>query len=344
MALDDLVLNISVSLDAPSVGVEGFGLVLCAGPNATFTERVQVFTDPDSVIAASTGIESTDPEYAAAVAAFSNNAARFAIGRIDVGDADLTASLVAIAAENDDWFGLCLTSRAKADIALGSAYAEANGKLFVGQSSDAEMLTADTTDPANVAKAAGYNRTIVAYHADDDEALDAALLANRLAVDPDIQATTWAHTSLAGITVDKLTATERGHVLAANGLVYLPLKGIPATYPGKVASGRFADEMVTASWLQARLEERNAQSLLDAPARGSKIPGTSIGDAVFESNARALYRQGVSAGHFREDALILNFPPRTDAETSARNRAFTGSMGLAGAVHSVQFAVAITND
>lgn len=260
--------------------------------------------------------------------------------------------LTSIANENGDFYGVVLASRAQADILQAAAWTEANQRLFVAQSSDAGILTSGSTDVAALLSAASYERTALIYHGDDTEAADAAWLANRLSFDPDTNSTTFAHVTLAGVSVDTISVTSRTNVLGKNANVYLPLKSVGATYDGTCASGRYIDEVLTGDWFRSRIEEDHAQALLDASSRGEKIPHDGGGYAVFEAQVRTRWEQGARAGHFtREqaadgtDPLVLTIPTRQATPTAdIRNRIFrySGSALLAGAIHRVQFNVTAT--
>ena len=81
--LDEIV-NVTITRETTAVSRAGFGTMLIAGPSAVFTDRTQIFTSAASMLTA--GFESTDPEYLAAVAAFSQNpnVTQIKIGRFQV--------------------------------------------------------------------------------------------------------------------------------------------------------------------------------------------------------------------------------------------------------------------
>lgn len=247
-----------------------------------------------------------------------------------------------------DWYVYVHASTDEEDIYQAAQWIEANGRrVQIAQSADADIIDAgDSDDVASILDAASYTRTSVWYHGSaSTENLAAAIAASALQADPDTQSTTWAHRTLSGITVGAISTTQRDAALAKGANVYLRLKGVGKTWPGIVSSGKFIDEIFVADWFRARIEEDCAQAFSDASARNSKIPFTDEGFTVFETIVRKRYQQGVNAGHFEADTLELTIPKRADVssqDVAARHFSFSGSVGLAGAAHSVAFDVNLT--
>jgi hypothetical protein len=436
--LNDLVLDIQVLLDAPSVTRAGFGTVLIAGPNFSpgGGELIQFFTSLAATVSG-TGLTTSSPEYRAAREAFAQGVRRIAIGRLrarvaqvqtitvttaadgvwtvtvdgtaytftasgsatanaiaaglrsalgsapgvtvtgssaqiiltaNVAGVGFTATVTAAGAgastnvettanravadeldavrnENGDWFGLVITSRVAEDLRQTAAWAETARRLYVAQTADAAVLTTATDDIASELQDASRAFTAVIYHASATEYADAAWCAKVLSFSLETTSPTWAFHSLSGVIVDAINDTQRDNAIAKNCNVYLALKGQPSTWPGKVASGKFVDEIVIAEWFRARLEEDVAQALINASARGEKIPYTDEGFAVFESILRRRYAQGVTAGHFVAEQLVATFPRRSeiiDADATARVYRWSASIQLAGAVHSVESTIYLT--
>jgi hypothetical protein len=79
------------------------------------------------------------------------------IGRIVGGDANLTATLDAVAAVagEDGFYLLNIESRAEADILLAAAWAESHGKVFIAQTSDTLGAQVSTVTFAGVTNTAG---------------------------------------------------------------------------------------------------------------------------------------------------------------------------------------------
>lgn len=90
------------------------------------------------------GYASGSPPHLYAQAFFSQqpNARQFYVGRADSGDADISASLDAMKAENPGgWFCTTMESRDAADIELVAAWTEPENKIAVMQCNDASLLS-----------------------------------------------------------------------------------------------------------------------------------------------------------------------------------------------------------
>jgi hypothetical protein len=257
----------------------------------------------------------------------------------------LATGLNAIAAEDPEWYALVLTSRTAEDILQTAAWTESSAtpRIFVAQTNDSSVFTSATDDIASQLQDAAYGRTaLLAYKRNATARVDAGWVGFKLQANPDSQSTTWAHCTLAGVTVDSMTVSERDFVLAKKGNVYLPLKGVARTFDATFADGGYIDARIIADWLKARLEEDMAQELGNYSARNSKIPYTPAGFAVFEAIVRKRAEQGVRVGHFVDESLSLTIPALEDIASSditSRIFRFSGSVRLAGAIHRIEFTI-----
>lgn len=270
----------------------------------------------------------------------------------------VATELDALLAESSAWYGFNLVSRDALDIARAALWAESNARFHYAQTSDADVLTTATDDIASVLQDASYNYTKIMWYSTDSTAAAFAHLANRLAVDPDVQTTIWDYVTLAGIANDvaSLTTTQLTNLTTKNAGAYLTLGGVGATGGGnKQSSGRFSDVQITVDWLKARLEEAHAQLLLNYSNRGSKIPFTDLGFARVGAIARGVLELGIRAGHFErqtdaqgdEISPFVNLPARADVsagDVSARLLRYTCGALLAGAVQQVVVTAQLTDD
>lgn len=338
-------LLVSVASDAPPVGSQGFGTVLCVAAFTTaestaFGVRSKAY---ESSKEASEDADLTSAGKAMVAAAFSQASvpSQVKVGVYVVGDdADYGAALAAIDAVDGSFYGVCIESRVKADILSAAAWVEANNRFGNFQSSDAEFVdAADTTDVASTMQSASRARSKVDYHAVDGEFEDVSTLAYFLSANPDTTSTIMSYQTLSGVTVNTMTSTEKQAVLSKNGSVYLPFMGSPATYGGTMASGLKSDVRLSIDWLTSRVKEAQAQALLNATARKSKIPFTDEGFAVFQALTMAILIQGEAAGHFIPGSSFCKVPKRasvTNADASSRVLRYTFGAVLAGAVETVE--------
>lgn len=248
--------------------------------------------------------------------------------------------LTAIAAEDSQWYAVCLESRDSWNILEGARWTEANSRFLVAQSSDADILTGAATSVAGRMQALSYRKSTVMYLSNDLQFADVAWAANRMSINLDLVSTTWNNVTLVGITPDddNVNTTQRNNALGLNANLYLTLYGIGSTGKGTVPNGDFIDLVITADWLKFRLEEDVANTLLGYSNRGRKVPYTDRGINVFVGLVRARVAQGVNAEHFVADTLNVNAPRAVDIDAAtkqSRQLTFSFSVEPAGAIHDV---------
>lgn len=336
--LVNTIFNIVVNLGAPGVTRQGFGTILIIGPNAAFSERIRFYESAAELLAdVDAGIDDTDPEYLAAAVIEANGVRRFAVGKKLVGDADYGVALDAIVAESNDFYAIVCTSRTEADIDAIAAKLATHKKLFFAQTADADVITSATNDVASELKDASNARIVVCYHTTAAERFDAGIAAAFLRADPDRTSTTATAKQLSGVAIDKLTSTARGYALAKNVSIYEEVKGLGWTFPGKVAAGFWADEILIRDWYEARIGEDLAQLLADVSARDSKVPGNARGAAAVENVFRKRHSLGVGSGHFddlRPDGTEY-FAFTWSHNAATRTMTVSAREKLAGAVHEI---------
>jgi len=245
--------------------------------------------------------------------------------------------ILAIVNDDADWYGLVIESIRSWDILSTAGYMETTQRLFLAKSADADILTTATDDIMSTLKALGYNKTALIYHSSASEFPDVALMANRLAVDPDQASTVWANVTLVGVTPQDafVNSTEKANLLAKNANVYLTLKGVGSTGNGKVASGEWIDVVLEADWFAARVAERAASVLLDYSNRGEKVPYDNDGIDIFAGVVRGVQRDGERIGHFIKDASVIDAPELSEvsaADRQARKLTIKYSMEPSGAI------------
>jgi hypothetical protein len=271
-----------------------------------------------------------------------DNAAKMTVGAPGSGGGSVEASNVALAAivvADDDWYGLCTVDDRevgdKADQLLIMAWAESNRKLFIAATSDPAMLTSpDTTSVAYTASQNAYAYTAVIYHSlAATEYADAAWLGNRLPYDPGSQ--TWAFKTLASITVDTLSTSQRTAITSTSGNFYVTEASVNATFWGTTGED-YIDITRGIDWLRIRMQE-DLVALMLAQA---KIPFTDKGIAMVEAKIQKRLQEGVRTGllaPLSEDPVTV--PLAEDVSTANKTaRTLTGvtfTADLAGAIHEV---------
>ena len=211
------------------------------------------------------------------------------------------SDLAAIDLENPtkDWYCLLLTSRIVQDIRVAASTIEAQRRIFLACSEDADVITSATTDIATFLKGKNYMRTAYLWCADQESFPEAAWAGLVLPENPGSE--TWKFKTLAGITASVLTATQETNASGKNANIYTTVAGIAITSEGKMAGGEFIDITRGIDWLQARIQERVFSRL----ANSVKIPYTDQGVGIIEAEIRAQLLQAVGVG------LLANNPEPT---------------------------------
>lgn len=229
----------------------------------------------------------------------------------------IATELDAILAEKSDWISCSLVSRTDIDNERASAWADLNNRFFYGQTSSAAAKAGALS--ANILKTVkdlGLNWAQIVWRSADSEQFAFALSCRLFAVNPDVSAFQQKFALVEGFTSDSenLTQTELDAILAQNGNAYVNFKGQARVASNVMATGRAWDVQLTKAWLEARIAEAQAQALIDASDRNSKIPYDDLGFAALGSAAMGVLRTGVQAGHLSDDPQppVVRFPRRVD--------------------------------
>ena len=268
---------------------------------------------------------------------------------------EMADDLAAIKDENNDWYGLVLTSRAAADQEAAAAWVESNTKICGVASSDANIInqssTEDTTSIAAVLENGNYFRTFCIYTAQPDDFPDAAWMGKQLPTDPG--STTWKFKTLAGVTEDNLTDTQYNNAKAKNCNVFTEVAGTAITEDGKVAGGEFIDIIRGRDWLEARMTEE----IFSLLTRKAKVPYTDGGIAMIEAVVIQVLELGITRNfiapaYVNEDtneavnSYVITVPKVRDITFNDRASRIlddlTFKATVAGAIHAVDISGVIT--
>lgn len=260
-------------------------------------------------------------------------------------DPGLGPDLIAIQAEDDDWYGLALDSNSKAEVLAAAAFIEPTEKLFGYSTVDTEVSdNTVTTDVMSSLKALAYSRTYGIFDANRLLGFSAlAWMGDRFA-GSDPGADTWAYKTLIGVKVDdQVTAAQRNAILSTptstgkNGNIYSLIENAGRTENGKVASGEWIDTIRFLDWLRSILRTGIAQLLFSNP----KIPYTDTGIEAVVNVVKGALSRGVKVGGLADDIPYVVTAP-TSAEVDPATRAqrllpnVEFSARLAGAIHIVE--------
>lgn len=233
------------------------------------------------------------------------------------------------------FYGLLVTSKVKANILQIAAYVETQLMVYLAASLDSDYITSVTTDVASILKGFNYDRTMTLYSAQaNTNAPDAAWMGYMLPTTPGVG--NWAEKTLTGVTADNLTPTQISNALAKNGNVYVPTGGTGLTLFGTCASGEYFDVTIFLDWLASTMQS-NVLSVVTDPGN-LKIPYTNGGIAMIENPMRQTLQlgqdnQGLVPGWtvFAPDAALVSPADRA-------NRVLNGigfEAQLAGAINTI---------
>ena len=333
MNIEEIV-KVQIIAGKATVNVPGFGvgMILSSGAEAVFgLERVRSYTDIDGVLA--DFVVGSD-EYKAAALYFgqAQTPDRLLIGAKRAADTSYVAALTACRAVNDDFYALIMFDHTQLDVVAMAAYIEATKKIFGTSSSNADILTAATTDVAYVLKAALYSRTFCMYSAEAAKYPEAAWLGAVLPLSTGNS--TWKFKQMVGIASDNLTDTQFGFAKGKNCNMYLPVAGVDITTEGVMADGEFIDIIRGTDDLTAQMEAGVLQMFVDQP----KVPYTNKGITAVENKIAKALQDFVNNGFLSDSPPFSISGPDAAVVSSAdkRNRVLNNLMftaTYAGAIH-----------
>jgi hypothetical protein len=261
----------------------------------------------------------------------------------DHADPGIATDLAAIVLETSDWYALVNPWNSTAEVLAIAAWAEANGKLFLAETQETEVIdTADATanDVAHQLKALAYRHTACVYDPDNSAFLDAGMLGACLPLDPGSE--TWALKTIAGVPARNHTATQLANLRAKNCGWYYTIFGRNVTQQGKTADAEFIDTIRFIDWQTIDIQSR----VFLAMANAKKIPYTDAGATIIQGQVIASLEAGETVGGLVPGSSVV-----TVLKVSAQNpidranREMGGvefTAGLQGAVHLARIRGTVT--
>ena len=236
--------------------------------------------------------------------------------------------LASIRATYTDWYAFDILNTTSPDPANDDPYAWAEATpnvLICGAFSDSNITdtaysSSSPTDLPSRLKAAGYDRSISVFHADaETNVVDAGWIAKFLGYQPGSR--TAAFLNVNGVTPSTLSDSQFDNTQAKNCNVYVTNADVPVMTPGKVASGRFIDNIVFLDWFVSQL--MNALFVLVSTGQ---VPFNADGEVAFENVFTEQWRKGVMVGGIDGTvAQIISIPDKADVPAEDRaERLWTG--------------------
>ena len=281
--VEDIV-DVNVNLADRPIDQTDFGTPLILTADAPFApDRTATVTSTDDMI--TLGFVDGDPAYEMVALIFSgDNPPREAI----IGDVAVTASsedyvtaLAAVEAETTDWFFILADTHVTTDIEALAQYAEANRKMYITSSADADIYTSATTDILSTLKDAQYNNTLLWPHKQADTVWpEGGIVGAMSGLTPG--SSTLHGKSFPGVPTNTFTRTEANFIKDKNGFLYFTIAGVGFGLDGKVVSGRFFDVTRGALYTESRLEEALFALIKRQSDLGRKISYDQTGLTIIE--------------------------------------------------------------
>lgn len=259
--------------------------------------------------------------------------------------------LNAILDEDNRWYGLVMVERVKQTQLDAAAWTEANDKLFITATNEADVLNPSvTTDLLSTLKNTRYYRTAALFHTNAaTEYPDAAWAGRVFTIKPGGE--TWALKQLASVTPSPLTSTQKQTVVNKGGNTFeFYQEQIALTNPGKVAAGEWIDVIRFRDWLKDTIQVNMTQMMINR----DKIPYTDAGIQLCVNNLRKSLQEGQNVGGIAPDELdasnntvpgfVITYPRSVELAPSIKasrvlSLGFTAR--LAGAIHVVEITGAL---
>jgi hypothetical protein len=259
--------------------------------------------------------------------------------------------LSAILDEDHAWYGLVFVERVKATQLAAAEWTEANEKLFITATDEADVLNPGlATDLLSVLKNTRYFRTAALFHTNAaTEYPDAAWAGRVFTIQPGAE--TWALKGLSSVTPSPLTSTQRNTIFAKGGNAFeFYQEQVALTSPGKTSGGEWIDVIRFRDWLKDTIQVNMVQMMINR----DKVPYTDAGIQLCVNNLRKSLQEGQNVGGIAPDELdaanetvpgfVVTFPHSAELAPSikaSRVLALGFTARLAGAIHLVNITGAL---
>lgn len=246
----------------------------------------------------------------------------------------LLNELNAIYAADPNWYLMLTDSRSDARINIDAVFASLNDKLYLAQTHDTDVTISSVTDIATDLVGLSNKRTAVLWTRNNNNMIAAGAAGYALPLDPGTY--TWVFKNITGVSVDSVTASQRGYFASKRVTWYETVAGLNITQGGKVAGGGFIDNLQTTDWLISEIEAEVFTLLANSP----KVPFTDAGIRQISDTVGAVLQRAEGLGLLAPEPKFTVTSPKA-LEIATVDRAartlnkieFTGR--LAGAIHKV---------
>lgn len=261
---------------------------------------------------------------------------------VDHADPGIATDLAAILAE-DPAFDLVIPTQAStAMIAAGGAWALANTRLYLFDTSDSAAVTAaqggSVDDPIEAIQVVG-NRLASGWYSPDPSAMLAAATAAKV-LPLDAGSETWAFKPLDGVAPVALTEGEFQNLKNKYGNTYVAFGAggsVKITWDGHTASGSYLDLQRGLLWFISLIQTDVFNFFVAASAAG-KVGFDAEGRAALQGTYRSSCKKGVARKFVAPDEFTVTMLQLADVPDADRqNRHYPDTVinfRALGAMHS----------
>ncbi|MCP4967437.1 MAG: DUF3383 domain-containing protein [bacterium] len=212
------------------------------------------------------------------------------------------SDLVALQDIDDSWYCILETTRLDYNIKTIATYAETRTKIFIAQSSDADVLTSATDDVLSILQDLQRLRTGFVYHDSDAEARDTSWAGKMLPQDPG--SATWAWQVVSGVPVPDpaLTSAQIANIKAKNGNWCEDIAGRSTVLNGRTPGANFLDIVRGRDWIVVNLNLDIAEALQSA----DKIPMTQEGIEILRGIVEARLLLAAGQGIVTRESIVVD--------------------------------------
>lgn len=257
-------------------------------------------------------------------------------------DPGIATDLANIKLENDEWYGVTLTTQGAAEIVAAAAWVESNKKLMLQASQDGDIIVAGSGDVASTIKTANDFRSSIIFASDPTQHAGAAWLGAGFPLDPG--SVTFANMTLAGVNTEVLTGTNITQLKAKNANYHTSYGSLTLTRNGKTAAGEWIDIIRDRDWYESILQIDTVAVMVN----NDKVPMTDRGIGQLEAAVRGATERAVAAGFLAEGTVSYVVPKASEVSANDRANRTLGSTPIkvsarvAGAIHVAEIRATVT--
>ena len=233
---------------------------------------------------------------------------------------DLTDTLTAITAENNNWFWAIQDSHVLADVKDLADWAQSNDKIYMWSSQDTAVRDKTAGNILLTMTGYAYQNTLFAMWAPDADSTfpEAGVIGAVAGQNIDAQGTDNLHgKTLTGVLVNSLTLTQLDNIVSSGGNVYVNERDVGFYRDGFVHSGDYLDTIVFSLWVKARTAESlssliKRQSDLSRGVRYNSTGLAQIKQAIYDSPVNVGIANGTISNETpaKSDGTILDWRPK----------------------------------